>query len=124
MKRAAMSLVELLVVIAIIGILIALLLPAVQRVREAAARASCTNNMKQLGLALQNYHDANGCFPPGMTVNGSNVAETGTFCGFVLILPFLEQQNWTNIWDPSTPWYVDPNFAIVSTTAPATDPAR
>jgi prepilin-type processing-associated H-X9-DG protein len=49
-----------------------------------------------------------------MTVNGSNVAESGTFCGFVLILPFLEQQNWTNVWSPSTPWYVAPNFDIVS----------
>lgn len=96
--RRAFTLVELLVVIAIIGILIALLLPAVQAAREAARRAQCTNNLKQLGVALQNYHDIHRAFPfrKGGT-GGCGAApyvqgNCGRVSGFIPLLPFMEQQ--------------------------------
>ncbi len=101
-SRRGFTLVELLVVIAIIGVLVALTLPAVQSARETARRMQCTNNLKQVGIALQNYHDTIGSLPPGRlgcdcnTGNGCGTAASiyrpGT-SGFALILPQLEQQN-------------------------------
>lgn len=130
--RPGFTLIELLVVIAIIAVLIALLLPAVQAAREAARRAQCVNNLKQLGLAAQNYHDVNGNFPGNSYTaavaqagNPSNQTYVNFSC-FVRMLPFMEQTpiynavnfNWTEF-DP-------PNITIagvkISTLACPSDP--
>jgi prepilin-type processing-associated H-X9-DG protein/prepilin-type N-terminal cleavage/methylation domain-containing protein len=115
MKRTAVTLVELLVVIAIIAVLMGLLLPAVQQVREAANHAACSSNLKQLGIALHNYHDAQGSFPPGYTVSGTDNLEMGAFGGFIPLLPFLEQDEWFRRWDPNHTWYDPPNDALMAT---------
>ena len=90
-RRVGFTLIELLVVIAIIAILIGLLLPAVQKVREAAARAKCQNNVKQLALAMHSFHDANQQFPYGYQLVGVNQWETVGFNFF--LLPYIEQGN-------------------------------
>jgi prepilin-type N-terminal cleavage/methylation domain-containing protein/prepilin-type processing-associated H-X9-DG protein len=101
--RRGFTLVELLVVIAIIGILVALLLPAVQAARESARRTQCTNNLKQIGLAMQNYHDVQRAFPNSDT--GGSISRASAFTP---ILPYLEQ----------TPAYSLYNFSLGNSDAP------
>ena len=95
-RRSALTLLELLVVIAVIGVLMALLLPAVQRVRESANRMACVNNLKQIGLAMHQHHDAYGVFPPAFaqapfTVPQGKIGQGGHGT-FPFLLPYLEQQ--------------------------------
>jgi len=90
-RRKAFTLVELLVVIAIIGVLVALLLPAVQAAREAARRISCGNNVKQLGLSLHNYHDTFNAFPPSATITPGQTFDS--WSAQARLLPFIEQEN-------------------------------
>jgi prepilin-type N-terminal cleavage/methylation domain-containing protein/prepilin-type processing-associated H-X9-DG protein len=103
MRRRGFTLIELLVVIAIIGVLIALLLPAVQAAREAARRAQCVNNLKQIGIALHNYHDLYGVFSPANANAGTNrISWRG------LILPYMEGNNTYNSINFSRNMRVDP----------------
>jgi prepilin-type N-terminal cleavage/methylation domain-containing protein len=95
--RSAFTLVELLVVIAIVGVLVALLLPAVQAAREAARRASCSNNLRQIGIALHNYHGTYNSFPPSSLLPFGKTAES--FSPQARILPYLEEENLESLID-------------------------
>lgn len=109
--REAFTLVELLVVIAIIGVLIALLLPAVQSAREAARRTQCVNNMKQIGLAVHNYHDVNKHLPP-MRIDDHQATWSA------LILPFMEEGTAADLWDDDLGCFYDQSYAARTAVIP------
>lgn len=108
--RRGFTLIELLVVIAIIAVLIALLLPAVQQAREAARRSQCKNNLKQMGLAMHNYHDVYNMFPMGACARPNGTGGPSGFGidisigAFASILPYLDQANLKNLYNDSIPW--------------------
>jgi prepilin-type N-terminal cleavage/methylation domain-containing protein/prepilin-type processing-associated H-X9-DG protein len=119
--RKGFTLIELLVVIAIIAVLIALLVPAVQRVREAADRAVCSNNLKQMGVAVHNYHGDYKQFPPGFTISVGSTDPTqhANATGFTFLLPYLEQADLFHMIDLTQFWYISAgNQTAVQTSIP------
>lgn len=115
-RSKAFTLVELLVVIAIIGVLVALLLPAIQAAREAARRSQCSNNMRQLGLALQNHHATKQVFPLGTKVKVKGPGSFQVYTSAITeLLPYLEQGNLSNLYDFDKQW--ENQTAEVSATA-------
>src|SRR4051794_7513576 len=109
--RKAFTLIELLVVIAIIAVLIALLLPAVQAAREAARRAQCVNNMKQIGIAMHNFHDINGFLPASNRPSGLTTAPR--VAGLTLMLPYFEQAAIYNAFNLGINWGQPENSTCV-----------
>src|SRR5262245_28873907 len=119
-RQSGFTLIELLVVIAIIAVLIGLLLPSVQKVRAAAARAKCLNNLKQLALATHNYHDANFTFPPtwGLTPGNPTISTPWA----VQVAPYLEQEALRRRWPgagANQPTAYGENDALVETVIPS-----
>jgi prepilin-type N-terminal cleavage/methylation domain-containing protein/prepilin-type processing-associated H-X9-DG protein len=112
--RHAFTLVELLVVIAIIGILVGLLLPAVQSAREAARRTQCINNMRQFGLAMHNHESTYKVFPQSRPYDKAG----GRMSWCVVVLDFIEQTTLSNIYDKETLWNVEPNVTAGQNTVP------
>jgi prepilin-type N-terminal cleavage/methylation domain-containing protein/prepilin-type processing-associated H-X9-DG protein len=122
-RKRGFTLVELLVVIAIIGMLVAILLPAIQTAREAARRTHCANNLKQLGLAIQNYHAAKKRYPPGSVMKPAPKSQRvfgddGVFTnGFTEMLPFLEESALYSRYEQNKPWYMQ-QAAVARTPVP------
>jgi prepilin-type N-terminal cleavage/methylation domain-containing protein/prepilin-type processing-associated H-X9-DG protein len=114
-KRRGFTLIELLVVIAIIAVLVGLLLPAVQKVREAANRMKCQNNLKQMGVAMHNYHDVLAMIPPAYSFLTSDWEHDADSIAFINLLPFLEQDNTFKKWNFTINWWTGSNLAICQT---------
>ena len=115
--RSAFTLVELLIVIAIIGILVGMLLPAVQSMRESARRSDCKNNLRQIGLATQMFHDTRNAYPPARltpTFDSTDQDCLGCASWFVHLLPYVEQNNLYDLWDFSIS-YEEQSEAAVTT---------
>src|SRR5262245_34072366 len=109
-RRRGFTLIELLVVIAIIAFLIGLLSPAVQKIRESANRLKCQTNMKQLGLALHNFHDTYQAFPASGWTQAGPGNPAGKYVGWrPLILPFIEQENLQRLYDFNLNWWEGTN---------------
>jgi len=116
-SHRAFTLVELLVVIAIIATLIGLLLPAVQSAREASRRSACSNNQKQLGLAMHNYHTAKGKLPPGRKSYVTATSGTQFSPTVAYVLPFIEERGRADMYDFKLNW--DKQLAVVGQVIPA-----
>ena len=112
-NRGGVTIIELLVVVAIIGLLVSLLLPAVQSAREAARRTQCANNLKQVGLALHQHHGARQEFPAGIRAVGDNFLR-GLHSGFAQLLPYLEQQTLHQAYDFDASWQSEHNQTLAS----------
>src|SRR5215204_4997663 len=109
--RRAFTLVELLVVIAIIGVLVALLMPAVQAAREASRRSQCQNNLKQLGIAIHNFHDVKKQLPSSTRPVASSTVRIGSL---VFLLPFIERQDLWDLYDQTVNWSDAKNVPVTS----------
>ena len=117
--QTGFTLIELLVVIAIIAVLIALLLPAVQQAREAAHRSQCKNNLKQLGLAMHNYHDVTGRLPIAyMGMNNGLSVNSSAACWMRYLLPYIEQASMYNKWNENALYNSSANLTLVKTRIP------
>ncbi len=112
--RRGFTLIELLVVIAIIAVLVAILLPAVQQAREAARSSQCKNNLKQIGVAMHNYHETHGLFPPAQIRGWNGTHERGNgFSWGAMLLPNMDQAGLYNKLDPDVPIFEGTNKTVI-----------